>query len=129
MCDFNDIYNRYKKSWQYRCDLKDVKVYEPDKIGVYRAKLNGEVVYVGKAVEANRGTKNAHCWGLHKRLCDYIRSSPSSRETGAGPDMYLHRNEIEIETIEFDYSDENASLVSLLERLFIYSLKPLWNKD
>lgn len=41
--------------------------------------------------------------------------------------MNHNRNELNIETIEFDYTEENVQLVLLLERLFIYSLKPGWN--
>lgn len=128
MCDFNFIYNQYKLKWKRVGFLKDVDRYKPDKIGVYRAKLDERIMYVGVATEKNKGSLNSHYWGLHKRLKDYIRSEDSGRDDGAGPQMYQNKNELIIETIEMDSSEENVQLAMLLERLFIYSLKPVWNK-
>lgn len=128
MCDFNFIYNQYKSKWRSIGLLRDVGDYMPDKIGVYRAKLDERIMYVGVATERNRGSSSAHYWGLRKRLNDYIRSEASGRDDGAGPQMYQNRNELIIETIEMDSSEENVQLAMLLERLFIYSLKPAWNK-
>lgn len=128
MCDFNFIYNQYKSKWRRVGFLKDVDKYKPDKIGVYRAKLDERIMYIGVATEKNKGSSGAHYWGLHKRLNDYIRPEASGREKGAGPQMYQNKNELIIETIEMDFSEDNVELAMLLERLFIYSLKPVWNK-
>ena len=52
-------------------DTTDFSAYTKD-IGVYRAILNGKVVYIGKATELENG-------GFRKRLRDYTRISTSAR--------------------------------------------------
>ena len=67
----------------------DFSEYSND-IGLYRAKLDGRIVYIGKATELHNG-------GFRKRLRDYTRESPSARDYPAGRLMHCHKDELEIE--------------------------------
>jgi len=89
-------------------------------IGVYRATLNGKVVYIGKATELNNG-------GFRKRLRDYTRSSSSARSYPAGELMYKHRNEIQIEIIVFDDNLKAIVDIEALEIKLIREEIPIWN--
>lgn len=89
-------------------------------IGVYRANLNGEVVYIGKATELENG-------GFRKRLRDYTRVSDSARRFPAGQKMYLYRNEIRIEIRIFPRSNSSILLIENLERQLILEMSPKWN--
>ena len=91
-------------------------------IGIYRATLNGEVVYIGKATELNNG-------GFRKRLHDYTRSSSSARNYLAGELMYRHRNEIQIEIVVFNRSLESIPDIEALETQLIREIQPIWNNQ
>jgi excinuclease UvrABC nuclease subunit len=77
----------------------DFSIYSKD-IGVYRAILNDEIVYIGKATELENG-------GFRKRLRDYTRSSASARKYPAGELMYSNRNNVYIEITLFERAIES----------------------
>ncbi|HIJ32004.1 MAG TPA: hypothetical protein HPP89_11035 [Gammaproteobacteria bacterium] len=91
-------------------------------IGVYRAILNGEVVYIGKATELTNG-------GFRKRLRDYTRTSSSARNYPAGELMHRHKNEILIEIFVFDRSLESIPHIEVLEVQLIKKIQPIWNSQ
>lgn len=69
----------------------------PNKIGVYIVKLDGKVVYVGRAIENRPG--QSPC-GLRKRLQEHWRGASAGKGS-----LYKHRNEANItlricETVE-----------------------------
>lgn len=85
-------------------------------IGVYKAILNGDIVYVGKATEINNG-------GFRKRLRDYTRTSDSARNFPAGIKMNLNKNKIEI----YIYITATAKEAEDTEAEFIKRYNPIWN--
>jgi excinuclease UvrABC nuclease subunit len=89
-------------------------------IGIYRAILNDEVVYIGKATELKNG-------GFRKRLRDYTRSSPSARNYPAGELMYSNRNNLQIEIAVFSRTTESIPEIEALEAQLIRETKPNWN--
>ncbi len=97
----------------------DFSVYAKD-IGLYRAVINGDIVYVGKATELNNG-------GFRKRLRDYSRSSNSARNYPAGRLMHQHRESIEIEILIYERSDSIISRIADDEHKLIELLQPKWN--
>lgn len=99
----------------------DFSAYSKD-IGIYRAILNGEVAYIGKATELSNG-------GFRKRLRDYTRSSSSARNYPAGELMYLHRNDIQIEIIVFKRTLESIPDIEALETQLIREAKSIWNNQ
>lgn len=99
----------------------DFSIYSKD-IGIYRATLNDEVVYIGKATELNNG-------GFRKRLRDYTRSSSSARNYPAGELMYQQRNEIVIEIVIFNRSAESIPEIERIEAKLIKELQPTWNNQ
>ncbi len=98
----------------------DFSKYRGD-IGLYRARLNDEIVYLGKATELNNG-------GFRKRLRDYTRKSPSARSYTAGQLMYCHRNDLKIEIRIFERSLESIPKIEVCEKKLIKQYEPEWNK-
>lgn len=90
-------------------------------IGVYRAVLNDEVVYIGKATELKNG-------GFRKRLRDYTRSSSSARNYPAAELMYSNRNSLQIEIVVFNRTVESIPDIEALETQLIREMKPIWNR-
>lgn len=99
----------------------DFSIYSND-IGIYRAILHGEVVYIGKATELNNG-------GFRKRFRDYTRSSNSARNYPAGELMHRHQNDIQIYIIVFEKTPESNYNISAQETQLIKDLKPTWNSQ
>ncbi len=62
------------------------------KIGIYKAILNDEIIYIGKATEVYNG-------GFRKRLRDYTRNSNSARDNITGKKMNENRKDIIIEIL------------------------------
>jgi len=89
-------------------------------VGLYRAILDGEIVYIGRAIEYNNG-------GLRKRLSDYTRDSSSARKHSSGQKMYSHRDQLHMEVNITGDSEEGATTANKLEVLFIGKYKPRWN--
>jgi hypothetical protein len=54
-------------------------------VGLYRAWLGSELVYIGRAIEWNNG-------GFRKRLSDYTRNSDNARTHGSGQKMHQYRD-------------------------------------
>ncbi len=99
----------------------DFSAYARD-IGLYRAILNDEIVYVGKATELNNG-------GFRKRLRDYTRTSSSARNFPAGKLMHFHRVSIQMEILVFQRNLESIPCITAEEARLIYELKPIWNSQ
>lgn len=97
----------------------DFSKYSKD-IGVYRARLNDVVVYIGKATELNNG-------GFRKRLRDYTRKSDSARNYPSGRMMYENRNKVIIDIIIAERSGAGIIFTERLEIELITEHKPAWN--
>jgi excinuclease UvrABC nuclease subunit len=97
----------------------DFSTYSKD-IGIYRAILNDEVVYIGKATELENG-------GFRKRLRDYTRSSTSARNYPAGELMHSNRHNLHIEIVLFERTLESVPKIESLETQLIREMKPIWN--
>jgi excinuclease UvrABC nuclease subunit len=97
----------------------DFSIYSKD-IGIYRAILNDEVVYIGKATELENG-------GFRKRLRDYTRSSTSARNYPAGELMHSNRDNLHIEIVLFERTLESIPKIESLETQLIREMKPIWN--
>lgn len=89
-------------------------------IGVYRATLSNEIVYIGKATELNNG-------GFRKRLRDYTRVSDSARNYPSGRLMHEHRNEVIIEINIAERNEEGVLATEKLELELIQKYNPYWN--
>ena len=90
------------------------------RIGVYKAILNGQIVYIGKATEYYNG-------GFRKRLRDYTRISESARKSKSGELMNKYRKDIVIEIIFVDSHQNGILQANTIEKNFINQYKPLWN--
>ena len=60
----------------------------PNKVGVYIAKLDGKVVYVGRAIEDRPGQSPS---GLRKRLQEHWRGASAGKGS-----LYEHKDKINI---------------------------------
>lgn len=99
----------------------DFSIYSKD-IGIYRAILDDDVVYIGKATELENG-------GFRKRLRDYTRSSTSARNYPAGELMYSNRDNICIEIVLFKRTFESIPEIEKLETQLIWGMNPIWNRQ
>lgn len=115
--------SQWDNEWKYIGILSETTDIDlPNEVGLYRAKLNGKVVYIGRAIEYSNG-------GLRKRLRDYTRASNSARKHGSGRLMNEHQDELRIEILIVGNSEDDAKLTRELERAFIAKYKPAWNKQ
>jgi len=90
-------------------------------IGLYKAILNDEVVYIGKATEWDNS-------GLTKRLRDYVRKSDSGRNYPSGQMMFNNKDNIHIQVLIVGDSKDSINTTECLEKLFIKEYNPKWNK-
>ena len=80
----------------------------PNKIGVYIAKLDGKVVYVGRAIENRPG--QSPC-GLRKRLQEHWRGARAGKGS-----LHRHRNEIDLSIRPCNSVEEAKQLEAKLIR-------------
>jgi len=114
--------NEWERSWAYLGPLSSLNLsHLSSSVGLYRAKLNGEIVYLGRAVEFSNG-------GLRKRLSDYTRESNSGRKHQSGQKMNKNADDLEIEILVTGKDAEAAMIAKKLEPYFIGLYRPEWNK-
>lgn len=112
---------QWERSWQSIGTLCSLNLTPYNhSVGVYRARLGGQVVYIGRAVEWNNG-------GFRKRLSDYTRDSESARHHGSGQKMYLNRNNLQIDIIITGSDEKGAEIAKDLEMRLIIKYTPEWN--
>ncbi len=75
-----------------------VKNIAPNKIGVYIMYHNGEVKYIGRAIEDRHGQSTK---GLRKRLQEHWRGSHTGK-----PELHKYRNELMVKIITCDSVQE-----------------------
>lgn len=117
--------DQWDRCWKSVGMLRNVQgniSYLNKSVGLYRAKLNGEVVYIGRAIEYNNG-------GLRKRLTDYVRSSESSRGTNSSNNMNTYKDNLYIEVLIVGEDEEAAMATRKLEVMMIGKYRPKWNKQ
>ena len=91
-----------------------------DLIGLYRAKLDEQIVYVGRAVEYSNG-------GMRKRLSDYTRKSDSARKHKSGKLMHENANQLLIDILITGCNSDAVTTTKKLEEYFIRLYRPKWN--
>lgn len=112
----------WDRSWEHLGVLDSASLsHLSSSVGLYRAKLRGKVVYIGRAVEHSNG-------GLRKRLSDYTRSSNSSRKHTSGQLMNEHASQLVIDVLITGSNENAASVARKLESYFIGKYSPDWNK-
>ncbi|MDL4842464.1 GIY-YIG nuclease family protein [Aquibacillus rhizosphaerae] len=89
-------------------------------IGLYKMVINGNVVYVGKAIEFSNG-------GFRKRIRDYRRSSNSGRTHGSGRKIHENTGNLQVSILIVGSKSEDVKLVESLEIAMIKYLDPVWN--
>lgn len=115
-------FREWESRWQYagRLDSIDLSRYS-SYVGLYKAELNGRVMYVGRAIEYSNG-------GIRKRLSDYTRESDSARKHTSGRLMHANASDLEIYLLLVGTDEEAAQATRQLERYFIGKYSPEWNK-
>lgn len=91
-------------------------------VGLFQARLRGDVMYIGKAVEKDNG-------GLRKRLSDFRRPSPSGREHYGAMRIYDHLEELELYVLPTGSDQKAVELVELLKPAMIVHHSPPWNME
>lgn len=115
--------NQWEAQWQYigRLGSADIGQYR-EYVGVYKALLAGQLMYIGRAIEYNNG-------GFRKRLSDYRRQSDSARKHASGKKMNDNADELDIYIIRTGTDAEAAKIASILEKALIGRYDPPWNKQ
>lgn len=90
------------------------------KAGLYIAVLDGQIVYIGRAVELGNN-------GLHKRLADFWREGDSGRKHYAGRMIHEHRDRPELRVLVTGDDARAVGLAKLLRAPLIAWHKPIWN--
>lgn len=90
-------------------------------VGIYKAYLNDELVYIGRAIEADNG-------GFRKRLTDYIRESASARGTNSSSNMFKYKGQLDIKIIPLG-GKEAVDATKTVEEILIKHYKPKWNVE
>jgi len=89
-------------------------------VGLYRHVINGETVYVGRAIELNNG-------GFRKRLSDYRRESDSGRTHTSGRLINQNLSKITTYVLVVGDTQEAIETTKELEKLFVKKYNPKWN--
>lgn len=90
-------------------------------IGLYRHKLGNTIMYIGRATELHNG-------GFQKRLSDYRKSSHNARNNRSDKKIHSHIDRITTDILIVRNSDQDIGLCVELEKAFISSYQPEWNK-
>lgn len=116
-----------KRQWEYIGCLgevydkhRDILSRYNDCVGLYMHKMNGEIMYIGRAVEYNNG-------GFRKRLSDYCRDSDSARKHPSGQKIYINRYKIKTYLLVVGKDTEAAQETKLLEKQYVAKYNPPWN--
>lgn len=83
-------------------------------------KINGQIMYIGRAVEYNNG-------GFRKRLSDYCRDSDSARKHPSGQKIYTNRYRIQTYVMVVGKDREAAERTKRLEKQYVARYSPPWN--
>lgn len=112
----------WEKQWKPIGSLKNVYKCKsaPREVGVYRAKQEGKIVYVGVGAEYDNG-------GLRKRLADYVREDGGGRQNEAGRLLNENSNSLEIDILVTGSDSCAADAARRLEHGFIFLYHPPWN--
>ncbi|WP_407267716.1 hypothetical protein [Radiobacillus sp. PE A8.2] len=112
----------WDREWRYVGTLSRINLTDFNKyVGLYKATLAGEVVYIGRAIEWNNG-------GFRKRLSDYRRESNSARMHESGQKMYQYRDDLSIELLIIGSNEQAAKVTSTIEGMMVGKYAPSWNK-
>lgn len=115
--------DEWDKEWIYIGNLNkaDLKPYNKS-VGLYYHKIEGKIIYLGRATELNNG-------GLRKRLSDYRRESDSARNYRAGILINQNLEDVITYILIVGNDDEAVNITKDLEGKFIERYKPEYNKD
>lgn len=89
-------------------------------VGLYRHKVGGKIMYIGRAIELNNG-------GFRKRLSDYRRESDSARKHQSGKKINQYLNDIWTDVLVVGNDANAVTITKKLEEKFISVYQPEWN--
>lgn len=113
--------DEWDRKWKCIGPLKSVNLTPYNHcVGLYRHVIDGETMYVGRAVELNNG-------GFRKRLSDYRRESNSGRTHTSGRLIYENLSRIVTYILVVGDKEEDIQTTKELERLFVKKYNPKWN--
>lgn len=89
-------------------------------VGLYMHKINGKIMYIGRAVEYANG-------GLRKRLSDYCRPNGSARKHPSGQKIHANRYRIHTYILVVGSDAAAAEKSKKLEEQYVGKYNPPWN--
>ena len=90
-------------------------------LGVYRATLDGKIMYIGESVEINKG--------LRKRLRDYSRKSDSAIKHTGAQKILEHIDDVECDVIVVGVDEVAKYNTKELKKLLLMLHDPECNSD
>lgn len=120
----NKTLDEWDREWKYIGMLKDANLTPYNHcVGLYKHVVNGEVKYIGRAIELYNG-------GFRKRLSDYRRASDSARKHTSGRTINENLDKIQTYILVVGDTDEAIEVTKRLEHQFIARYGcPEWNKQ
>ena len=116
-----DSISEWDKKWKCIGPLKSANLTPYNHcVGLYRHVINGETMYVGRAIELHNG-------GFRKRLSDYRRESNSGRTHTSGRLIYENLSKIVTYILVVGDKEEDIQTTKELEKLFVKKYNPKWN--
>jgi len=109
----------FKKRKNLKKNFKFVSENAPNDIGVYVASIEGEVVYVGRAIEERPDQSTR---GLRKRIKEHYRGASTGNDN-----LFAYKNEIHMETYKTDSVESAKKLEAKLIRKYD-TVNNGWNK-
>ena len=88
-------------------------------LGLYRATLQGDIMYIGRSTEINAG--------LQKRLRDYSRDSDSARDHSGAQNILNHVDVVKCEVIVVGIDENALKDTAILYGLMMDIYNPEWN--
>jgi hypothetical protein len=89
-------------------------------VGVYRAWLNGKVVYIGRAIGWSNG-------GFKECLSCYIMDNNIARTCDSWKLMHEYKNQLHIDIITTGTDEEDVKVATQLETTLAEKYRPEWN--
>lgn len=114
-------FKEWDSKWQSIGPLASANLTPYNKsVGIYRHRFQGQVVYIGRAIELHNG-------GFRKRLSDYRRDSDSARKHTSGRLINEHLDQITTDLLVVGQSPEDIQITKELEVVFVGKYRPKWN--
>lgn len=90
-------------------------------VGLYRAVLNGQIVYIGRGVQTKKH-------GLYTRLLDFQGKLSKAGDHYAGRKIWAHQKQLKLEILDLGWGWASVKLTMKLRPRMVARHRPEWNR-